>query len=55
MTCIFAADKDLTSTGMATQSSDNLTRFALSGLSNMCGGAGEIPLFRDCYGFENQR
>lgn len=37
---------------MATQSSDNLTRFALSGLSNMCGGAGEISLFRHCYDFE---
>lgn len=37
---------------MATQSSDNLTRFALNGLSNMCGGAGEISLFRQCYDFE---
>ena len=37
---------------MATQSSDNLTRFALSGLSNMCGGAGEFSLFRQCYDFE---
>lgn len=34
---------------MATKSSDNLTRFALSGLSNMCGGAGEMSVFRDYF------
>ena len=50
--CFCGRQEDLTNTAMATQSSDNLTRFALSGLSNMCGGAGEISLFCDCYDFE---
>ena len=39
----------LAGTIMATQSSDNLTRFALSGLSNMCGGAGEMRVFLDYF------
>lgn len=54
MICSTAAENDfavlcLADTGMATQSSDNLTRFALSGLSNMCGGAGEMRVFRDYF------
>ena len=54
VTCMYfcGRQEDLTNTAMATQSSDNLTRFALSGLSNMCGGAGEISLFCDCHDFE---